>query len=596
MLKSFTQTETPTVEGHTLTFIANSGEKMLTGETVDLATLQVSVNDGQLKPVADLTQEDTLLLPLLTDHAFTVASQAGAVTKLQLTDKGLEAAATLADNEAGTNIQQLAKAGALTNSFSVTIDYPREPGEDLVIHDAELVEISVVFRGADPRANYISINHREGSMTGKEPTDKPERREYSLDADEADQLKDAIGQAVAAIGQAVDKLTDKPENENDQDDEEKGAEPAMSQNRMPDTLPIASFDRPRWRDSEDAVREYARIMFTKDSLADKKRDYNRVVAEHEGLDLNVYAQGRYAASIGNDDVQAFIPQPVITEIQDSIADNTSGLWQMYNHTGFLHGFRAGANLDGVETDNGRAHGYKPADYGTVKKKQVVKPVHRDILPDMVYKYFDIDRGNLIRANDANVLLDYVLKELPARIVATMERQSIFGGFSDMDFIRGVLTDANDNASPWRGTDFCSKLQASAVPDVGDFVQASATVTAQGKRVLVTARSVIANLKTAKAADGHLVYPVGTDFAALMDVDEIITPEWFTQADLNTLLGVILVPNAYDTVGRDTIDNYADFSLTTNTNQYLQELYIGGGLAKRHAAAVVTPPAASPSGH
>lgn len=62
-------------DGHTLTFLANSGTRMTNGFTVDLATLQVPVNDGQLKLVTDLADSDRLTLPLLLDHMPSITAQ-----------------------------------------------------------------------------------------------------------------------------------------------------------------------------------------------------------------------------------------------------------------------------------------------------------------------------------------------------------------------------------------------------------------------------------------------------------------------------------------------------------------------------------------
>ena len=139
---------TASSDGRTLTFLANSGQRMTNGYTVDLESLQAPVaNSVVLKPVAELTDSDKLTLPLLVDHMPSV---------------GLIARARLSSNEPGEDIRKLASEGMLTNSFSITIDFDAEPDENGVIRNAELVEISVVYRGADSKAVFRSLNNREG--------------------------------------------------------------------------------------------------------------------------------------------------------------------------------------------------------------------------------------------------------------------------------------------------------------------------------------------------------------------------------------------------------------------------------------------------
>lgn len=174
-------------DGHTLTFLANSGTRMTNGYTVDLATLQAPVNDGQLKLVADLTDSDRLTLPLLLDHMPSITAQVGIVKKLWFDDDGLMAQARLSDNEQGQNVQQLASEGMLTNSFSITIDFDNDPDENGVIHNAELVEISVVYRGADSKAVFRSLNNIEGKIMKLKNNLTKDESQYLID-----QITDAI--------------------------------------------------------------------------------------------------------------------------------------------------------------------------------------------------------------------------------------------------------------------------------------------------------------------------------------------------------------------------------------------------------------------
>ena len=155
-----------------LVFLANSGKQMDNGLTVDLSTLEAPLIDGSKKLVSQLTDDDKLALPLLIDHSWRIDRQAGTITKLTVDEDGLEAVAKLANVETGELVYQLAKDGALTNSFSISIDYYHDPGKEGIISGAQLVEISVVYKGADQRAALRSVNSHEGDNAMTNISDK----------------------------------------------------------------------------------------------------------------------------------------------------------------------------------------------------------------------------------------------------------------------------------------------------------------------------------------------------------------------------------------------------------------------------------------
>ena len=183
-------------DGRTLTFLANSGTRMTNGFTVDLQTLQAPVDGGLLKPVTELTESDKLTLPLLLDHLPSITAQAGIIEHLWITDEGLMASARLSGNGLGEDVRQLASEGMLTNSFSITIDFDDKPDENGVIRNAELVEISVVYRGADSKAVFRSLNNREG---------KTMKIKNNLTKDEAQALIDELTDAINNLTEKTDE-------------------------------------------------------------------------------------------------------------------------------------------------------------------------------------------------------------------------------------------------------------------------------------------------------------------------------------------------------------------------------------------------------
>lgn len=598
--KSFTHTGgTTETEGRTLTFLANSGKVMCGGLTVDLDTLKAPLTDGTLKLVSDLDESDRLSLPLLIDHMPSVEAQAGAITRLWMTDAGLMAEARLSEVDNGERIRQLAADGCLTNSFSITVEFNQQPGKDGIIHNGELVEISVVYRGADPRAAFTSINNRKGDTMDNDLMTKLARTvaQFKLDPDEAANLTssvtDIMTDAVSDIKDAIDDQT------NAQPNAEQAApeEPIQSTNKRPLVIinksnrtakqsGVASFSHTRetWLDSPDAMAAFERTLIDNDNKG--------VEAFHKEWADTVSRNMSGTASFGVDktDVDKFIPTEAITTINDALNTRGSGLWNLFRKTG-MDRLTIGGNILGL-TEETRAHGYPVASYGTKKKEQTPSFVKRELTADYTYKYITLNKGDIRRTQKPGALLRYILSELPNYIIQTIERQVVLGGYNDMAHFRSVTTDAEDKGSEWSGDKFALTHTITEDTPLMGFVRASHMVRAQGNKVLVCNADTVADLLMSANANGDTYIALGGDdtLARALGVSQIITPEWWTADDDKKAAGVVMSASHYALVGDTSVESFTNFALQTNTNEYLQEIYAGGGLDAEKSAVVIKPKA------
>lgn len=600
--KSFANSGAPETNGRTLTFLANSGKVMCDGLTVDLKTLKAPLIDGTLKLVSDLTESDKLSLPLLIDHMPSIECQAGAITRLWMTDAGLMAEAKLSEVDQGERIRQLAADGCLTNSFSITVEFNQRPGKDGIIHDGELLEISVVYRGADPRAAFTAINSRNnlnGDTMNPELLKKLARTvaQFKLTPDEAEQLTDSIGEIMQG---ALDDITEAIGEQSESNTEENTPAPEepvqTSSGRQTIIINKAnhaahqsgivkfSHDRKTWLDSDDAMIAFERALIDTDNKG--------VEAFHREWAETVNRNMSDTASFGVDatNVNKFIPTEAITTISDALNTRGSGLWNLLRKTG-MDRLTIGGNISGL-TEQTRAHGYPVAQYGTKKKEQTLAFVKRELQADYTYKYITLNKGDIRRTQRPGALLRYVLQELPNYIIQTNERQITLGGYTDMAHFRSVVTDAADNTSEWKGNRFALSYTMTDNTPLMDFVRASHMVRAQGNKVLLCNASTVADLLMSANANGNTFIALGGDdtLARALGVQQIITPEWWTDDDDDTTMGVIMAASHYAIVGDTSIEAFTNFSLSTNTNEYLQEIYAGGGLDAEKSAVVIKPKA------
>lgn len=585
-------------EGRTLTFLANSGKKMSNGLTVDLATLKAPLIDGTLKLVDELTESDRLTLPLLIDHEPSIEAQAGTITRLWTTDAGLMAEAKLSEVDNGERVRRLAADGCLTNSFSITVEFSERPNKDGIIHDGELVEISVVYRGADSKAAFTSINKRNGDNMNPNLMNKLARTvaEFKLTPDEADSLTSSI---TDIMQDAVDDITGAVSNQTDGQTAAETApeEPVQSANKRPLVIVnksnraakqsgVASFSHTRetWLDSPDAMAAFERTLVNNDNKG--------VEAFHKEWADTVSRNMADTASFGvdKDDVNKFIPTEAITTISDALNTRGSGLWNLFRKTG-MDRLTIGGNILGL-TEATRAHGYPVTSYGTKKKEQTPSFVKRELTADYTYKYITLNKGDIRRTQKPGALLRYILSELPNYIVQTIERQVVLGGYDDMAHFRAITTDAADKSSGWAGDKFARTYTLGEETPLMGFVKASHMVRAQGNKVLVCNADTVANLLMSADANGNSFIALGGDdtLARALGVSQIITPEWWTSDDDKKAAGVVLSASHYALVGDTSVEAFTNFALQTNTNEYLQEIYAGGGLDAEKSAVVITPKA------
>lgn len=633
--KSFAATPSkPSIpQGHTLTFLANSGEQMSTGEAVDLQTLKVPLSDGTFKTVGQLKDDDPITVPLLLDHMPSIQAQAGTITRLWLTDDGLMATARLSDVESGKLVQQLAQDQNLTNSFSLGI-YGLEPEDDHTFHDAELEEISVVFRGADGRAVFKSLNSRSHDMGKKIDIDTSAvdktLHDFNLSKDEADKLSSAINTALQGAAQQIsDAVADQTEGDDDTNDEDTGTEgsksgddgsdpqppqPTTSDNsrqggqHMPviintrskgkvrQTMAHVKSERETYLDSPKAFDDFANYLWAhpsdgraKDVMAGWNQFARKQLGEHATM------------GIDNDSVESLIPKSVVTTINDELNTRGSGLWGMFAHTGLDTPPKLGENEVSLDADDGRAHGYPVEKYGTEKQQERIAIRTRDFGVGMVYKYLQLNRGDIRRTGNPSMLLRFALQDLPNRLIQTLERAAVLNkidpaanDWADMNMFRSVIDDsietkeaAGSRVIP--GNEFALTRQAKAGESlIETFRRAAGMVKAAGAKVLITTDEVVSDIALSKDSNGNFLLPLGSDTAAAVSVSQIITPQWYLDRDRENTLGVIMVPSQYAIWGDSDSESFTNFKLSTNTNEFLEEIWTGGGLRTVKSAVVVKP--------
>ena len=245
---------------------------------------------------------------------------------------------------------------------------------------------------------------------------------------------------------------------------------------------------------------------------------------------------------------AFLPGSMVKAITDGFSGKHR-LLELVDWTG-LPMFRAlyetGQQIGHVHTK------------GTKKTEQELAFTPIDIRPDIIYKYLTVDKVMLKQCESpeqANVLLEYITRELLTRVLYTVE-EGILNGTSS--FLKATVYNTTETSIIGQITDGLKTMDNFTDP------------------VLVCTKS--AYFKILQSLEGQLTSGVlyGDDFLAkALRVREIIPVDVFSETS-NSLGIWLMQPEDYKLVGDLRPDQYNSFNLEYNKEQYLTEIYIGGG--------------------
>lgn len=309
---------------------------------------------------------------------------------------------------------------------------------------------------------------------------------------------------------------------------------------------------------------------TKEALA----DFAKLLRKTGGRDAlkEAWSQHLKVKGITNPDV--LLPQAVVTSISDAFQKSGS-IFATFKYTGLtMLKIAINTNTDPVTS---RARGHKK---GVTKGEQVITLATKEIRAQYIYKYITLDRETLRENQDTGAIIKYVLEELPQRIIMEIERAALIGdgrNVADDDKISSYEAIARTSSD-----DFVS-VQNATTNLLEDLVKMDATIIANGPRYLVVSRQTLADLKLT-SNQGGLVFPIGSDIASSLGYTAIFTPDFMTNS--NAPKAIEYVGEAYKVVGDNTMESFENFVLAQNKNEYLMEIYSGGGLYVLKSAAVL----------
>lgn len=327
------------------------------------------------------------------------------------------------------------------------------------------------------------------------------------------------------------------------------------------------------------LKDYLKSKASMEAFARVLEDQAGKTAE----DVKLAWKSHLEVTMGVTNPEIFLPEALITEIEDAFKAGGE-IWNRVTKTG-SDVFRAAWDTeDDVSSEDGRGRGYNRADEAT-KQEQVLTIADRVLRPQFIYKYITLNKEDVKNQRSTGALVRYVLSELPRRIVREVERAIVIGdGRATGDDFK-ITSFVAIKADATAGNVFA----ATYTPEAGEsryasLLQARDLLEADGAVYLIAKRGYLTQLLLEQSVNGGFLFAPGTDLGRVMGFAGVIEPDWMTEDADNDAYLVSL--SNYKTVGDNSIESFTNFLLSTNKQEYLQEIWAGGGLTGRKSAVAV----------
>lgn len=601
-IKSLSLTKTKLAENegeHTITFVASSSNEDRDFERLDIGTFRLPLKGGGEIRVNDLPQggADNVDIPLLTDHdLWSVDKVIGSVRRASYLNGELVFEAGISSIPRAQELFKLVEEGHLDNAFSIQYrDYKINP-QTQVQTDGEIIEVSLVTRGANPDARVLATKSVKGTDVETEKStpeviEEKDDKELVAEAEavaEAEEPKAAEGEeaeepaeeseAKEAEPEEVAEISEAPNQEITT--KEKGIkmdkEVAKSLVKEPSQASVSVESNTSYLKSKAAMADFAK------TIAENR---GNKVAIKSAWEANLKAKGLAGSFVLPTELET-----IFFHAWDDVEADVLGTFRRSaRRAGVANAFY------GAQDEDIRAKGHKK---GEVKADQTLTAVNRDLKGKIVYKKLGIDLIDLLE-DESGELLRFRTEELTDRLRTEVYRAAIIGdgrstGTPDyrvFDGTRGlysIVADlngsgvANSYASLVASTinaDQSDDFYAKVIKTLAKVKPAGITAGSNYRKVIVVDPADLANLYLLQNTAGAYMFAPGTNFedvfrARIIELDGVKSAGYDVIAYAN---------QGYTLLGTDDMVR-TDFDITTNTDYMLVERLVAGSLEGNKVAA------------
>lgn len=550
-----------------ITFVASSNGLDRHDERVDVKSLRLPLKSGGYVVVGEIptTGVSGVDIPLMLNHSADVVDVIGSVRKAYYIDDELVFEAGISKREIAQEVLMLMEEEHLSNAFSITMtDFAYE---DNTIYDAEVIEVSVVFRGANKEARLLAIKSLLGGDMPEEKT--AEVVEPTVEVEQTEAVEEPTEEKAEPV--EAEAVAEKSVEQAEKVEEEKTEEPekveevAQENTNNEETMEKEIAKEAIVAPVAKAVASDNKYLESKKALADFK---NVIVKHHRGSNEQIMKEWTGILKEKGITGDAIMPSRIENIFFKAWADNT-GIVGTFRQLSVKNA--SVYAMAGKTNPNAKGH-----TKGAQKADQTIEAFRRDIKALCIYKKLPIDLQDLFD-DETGELLAFRVEELASRILHAIAVGAIPGSTTET-YISGG-----------RGLNSMKTDLDNAATD--DYARAVATVVAKDANDTILDKA-IKTLGAVKSEEGRrkvLIVPEGfrTQVALLKNASGyymVGDPEAFLNARIFELSEVsgsgydmyaYVEDYSYVLCGEQNASTRTDFDLTTNQDIMLQERYVGG---------------------
>lgn len=587
-------------EERTITFVASSAEQDRHYEKVDTASLRLPLKGGGEVIAGDIKADgvDNVDIPLMLNHSFDVKDVIGSVRKAYFKDGELIFEAGISNREQAQEILQLIEEGHLDNAFSITMadfDYNADSGE---ISNAEIIEVSVVFRGANKEARLLAVKSVEGIELVERNEDGSfkaivDGKEVTLKADEATEAEAKEATEEKAEEEEKSEPEAKAENATETEGESVAEEEGKSEETEAETTEEST------KEESEMDKAIAKEAIATPAVAVKATSENYLASNEY---MNVFKKAiidtkGQSAKATTDVLKAHLASKGITGDAILPTEIASIFFKTWEDKGsILSTFRninapaSALYAFGGTGEDIRAKGHKKGDQKAI---QNVTSNRRDLKQKLVYKRQDYDLQDILD-DTTGELLRFRVEELGARVANEIALGAILGDgrsysgsgadYRVFDGTRGLWSMAADIAgnSAYQNA-VANVVEYSAADNIFDKIKKT---TAQvraingGRKIVVVAPGVLSDFEISKTDSGAYLIAPGTNASTLFPNTVIFEMDEMEGADYDV---IAYAEQAYALFSTNEMVRTA-FDLGNNTDAMLVERSVAGSLYGNRVAA------------
>lgn len=543
----------------------------------------VKCTDGRIISHHAFDQNDGAVVPLVWQHGHDTVTNVLGHAQLEKRPEGVYAYGFFNGSQQAEHARELIEHGDI-NAMSIFANNLRQKGN--VVEHGNIVEVSLVLRGANPKATIenVSMAHADGEgysaiiKMGDGDAVHDDSDESANDPAESSDGDRTIGEILSTLTdeqmEAVEYLIAAAidgESDDSEDSDETNEEENMKHN-------IFEADSDQAANNTLSHADFAAIVER---------------AKTNGTTLNEELRH---ADYGIENIGYLFPDAKsITDEPITLDRDQSWVGTVMNGTKHSPFSRIKSIFADIRDDKARAKGY--ATKARKKTDEVIKLLMRTTSPTTIYKKQRLDRDDIVDITDFNVV-SWLKSEMRGKLNEEIARAILIGdGRTESDpdkvneeAIRPILKENELYA-------IHKVLDKTTTDDtlVDDIVLASADLEGSGSPTLFIDKKRLVGLLLQKDKNGRRIYETEASLAAAMGVSKIVTVPQMNgfahevsgaQCDL---LAIVVDLRDY-TIGSNAgaeLGMAETFDLDFNQYKYLMETRLSGSLTAPYSALTIS---------